>query len=158
MDLTPIEMHALKIVGAKKALVEGRDTLTVGERRVDFTVRVSGKVKVAPDAFIKTEAALDKEMLLAALLDDVANGNVTKAQARDGAQLLLDLQARIVRMDEAQRLKLQIPIDTAGKLYKIQEKDNVKPVPRRGSVSGDLVFTKIAPEQAEQAEQVEQVE
>lgn len=139
MALSPIQLQALKIVGAQKSIAESRDSVEPGSYEVDFTLRVQGTVKVAPDTEVDATVKVDAAEMLALLVEKVANGDITKTKARDAMALILELQREVDTLSKADKEKLTARgYDGAEKVYKAEQVAVLGKSTRKGSVSGKV--------------------
>lgn len=152
MSLSPIQLQALKVLGGNKNITESRDAVTPGEYPVDFTLRISGTVKVAPDGTTSPTVKLDVAEMLTLLIEKVASGEITKSKAKDTMALILDLQREVDSLTQADKEKLTARgFDGAEKVYKAEQVERLGKSVRKGSVSGKIDAT-IAGESGESGE------
>ncbi len=140
--MTPIQLQALKVLGGNKDITESRDAVTPGEYPVDFTLRVSGTVKVGADTEVSPTVKMDAAEMLALLVEKVASGDITKSKAKDSMALILDLQREVDGLSKADKEKLTARgYDGAEKVYKAEQASRLGKTSRKGSVSGKVVAT-----------------
>jgi acylphosphatase len=139
MSLSPIQLQALKVLANNKSITESRDEVQPGEYAVDFTLRVSGTVKVAPDTEVAATVKMDTAEMLALLIEKVANGDITKTKAKDAMALILELQREVDTLSKADKEKLTARgYDGAEKVYKAEQVAVLGKSTRKGSVSGKV--------------------
>ena len=140
--LSPIQLQALKVLGGNKNITESRDSVSPGSYEVDFTLRISGTVKVGEDTEVNASAKMDTAEVLALLIEKIASGEVTKAKAKDAMALILDLQREVDTLSKADKEKLTARgFDGAEKVYKAEQVARLGKSPRKGSVSGKVEAT-----------------
>jgi hypothetical protein len=140
--LSPIQLQALKVLGGNKNITESRDSVTPGNYEVDFTLRISGTVKVGEDGTTSPSVKMDTAEVLQLLIEKVASGEITKSKAKDSMALILDLQREVDGLAQAEKEKLTARgFDGAEKVYKAEKVAVLGKSVRKGSVSGKVEAT-----------------
>jgi len=134
MSLTPEQLQAVKVLAMDKTIKESRDSIEPGVYPVDFTLRVTGAIKVGDDGESAPSAKLDDKAIIAVLLAELRDlGSTTTVTEAAAALRLVSSSAGkklVAGTDYADALAIE-------KDVALREKGKSK---RRGSVTGSVKF------------------
>jgi hypothetical protein len=137
MSLTPEQLQAIKVLANDKSIKESREDIEAGVHMVDFTLRVTGAVKVGEDTESAPSVKLDDKAIIAMLLAELRDlgSTTTVTQAASALRTIASAGKKkmVASTDYAEALVIE-------KEVALREKGKSK---RRGSVTGSVKFVKF---------------